>query len=278
VLKAEFFCFKCQETRKILVCGFLLVGRPQILKLNQSYKELVSCLLPQTEKPQEPKQEKKAPEEKSKEFWKDALKWCYFLLLALAAIAIFLFASQVDVAARSIIAVVIIIVGVIGYASFQAFDLASKLTRAIYPADLKTLTKDAKEAEKKSRLKSNQIVSLVTIIVVVAFAVASAILNDVFATAVLVGAIGGLVHELVSSNGKYILPNIDSTSGNPSDVSLGGLYGLVIGGVAGLLLVGGLAATTVTAQVLSSAFLAGLAVKGVSDAAAGNAVATKTTS
>jgi len=87
-------------------------------------------------------------------------------------------------------------------------------------------------------------------------------LNDWLIPAISVGALGGLAHELVQSQGKYMLPASD----DKGNYCLGGLVGLVEGGIAGVILLQG--QTTPIANPMSlliSAFLAGLALKGVSD-------------
>ena len=79
---------------------------------------------------------------------------------------------------------------------------------------------------------------------------------------VCVGAVGGLAHEIVQSQGKYMLPSTDSTG----NFCLGGLVGLVEGGIAGVLLIQGQQGNPVFSQsILISAFVAGLALKGVAD-------------
>ena len=86
-----------------------------------------------------------------------------------------------------------------------------------------------------------------------------------FIDAVSAGALGGLAHEIVQSQGKYILPNTDETG----NFCLGGLIGIITGGTAGLLTYQGLLGTTpVTAstKLLVAALVAGLAIKGVADA------------
>ncbi len=89
--------------------------------------------------------------------------------------------------------------------------------------------------------------------------------NIVLLTAIFVGALGGIVHELAQSNGSFVLPH---RIGN--DYYLGGLFGLVAGGVAGLILAQGFASgTSVSTQLLSESFLAGLGLKGVSEAVSG---------
>jgi len=76
-----------------------------------------------------------------------------------------------------------------------------------------------------------------------------------------IGAFGGLAHELVQSQGKYMLPAQDG-----ENYCLGGLMGLIEGAIAGVLLIQGQTGTPALSQtLLISAFLAGLALKGVSD-------------
>jgi hypothetical protein len=86
----------------------------------------------------------------------------------------------------------------------------------------------------------------------------------VLMTAVWAGAIGGLIHEIVQSQGKFMLPNTD----DKGNLCLGGLIGIISGGVAGLIYYQGL--TTITAITIAAvfvgAFIAGLALKGVADA------------
>lgn len=89
------------------------------------------------------------------------------------------------------------------------------------------------------------------------------LLKDVAISAILAGAVGRLLHEIVQSGGKYVLPNTD----DKGNFCLGGLIGMVTGGLAGLIYYAGLSATAgMSAQLVIQAFLAGLAVKGVADA------------
>jgi uncharacterized membrane protein len=107
------------------------------------------------------------------------------------------------------------------------------------------------------------IATIIAIVIVVAIALLSnGIWNTLLITVVCVGAIGGLAHELVQSGGKYMLPAEDATG----NLCLGGLVGLVEGGIAGVILMQGQTAAVAGSQSLFiSAFLAGLALKGVSD-------------
>jgi hypothetical protein len=84
-----------------------------------------------------------------------------------------------------------------------------------------------------------------------------------FETAVFVGALGGITHELFQSQGKFMMPQYDKAKG---EYYLGGLFGLIEGGVAGLILAQGKPGSLSLFQLLSEAFLAGLALKGVAEA------------
>ncbi len=110
-----------------------------------------------------------------------------------------------------------------------------------------------------------QATSLIIFVLIIVFAVLSYNYKSVLAMVVLAGAIGGLLHEIVQSQGKYILPNTDATG----NCCLGGLIGIISGVIAGFILYQGLSATTaatVSGMLFTEAFLAGLALKGVADA------------
>lgn len=87
--------------------------------------------------------------------------------------------------------------------------------------------------------------------------------GSIFQTTVFVGALGGMVHEVLRSNGRFVLPRLDAST---QDYYLGGLFGLISGGVAGLLLAQGLPPGVVSTQLIGQAFLAGLGLKSVSEA------------
>jgi uncharacterized protein DUF4257 len=100
--------------------------------------------------------------------------------------------------------------------------------------------------------------------------------------AVAVGGLGGLSHEFAQSGGKILFfqRKVDG-------FYLGSLAGMILGAVAGLLAVRGLVATpsavTSTGQtgpipIIFEVFLAGLALKGVAEAAGGQAVSSTSTS
>ncbi|HEV2494156.1 MAG TPA: DUF4257 domain-containing protein [Terriglobia bacterium] len=89
-----------------------------------------------------------------------------------------------------------------------------------------------------------------------------------------VGALGGLVHEIAQSGGKVAF-----FQRYQDGFYLGSVAGMILGAVAGLLVVRGLVAgnpssppSMTTAQIAYEVFTAGLALKGVAEAAGGNAV------
>jgi hypothetical protein len=94
------------------------------------------------------------------------------------------------------------------------------------------------------------------------------------ALAVSVGGLGGLAHELAQSGGKILF-----FQRRQDGMYLGAVAGMVLGAVAGILVVRGhLLASTADAPSISAIqlsyeiFFAGLGLKGVAEAAGGNAV------
>ena len=87
-----------------------------------------------------------------------------------------------------------------------------------------------------------------------------------------VGGLGGLAHEFVQSGGQILF-----VARKEDGIYLGSIAGVVLGAVAGILAVRGLAAdpSTLKSGVLSlifEVFMAGLALKGVAEAAGGQPV------
>lgn len=90
-----------------------------------------------------------------------------------------------------------------------------------------------------------------------------------------VGALGGLVHEIAQSGGKILF-----FQKHDDGLYLGALAGMVLGAVAGILVIRGHLVFSTTGASLSAGtiqisyevFTAGLALKGVTEAAGGNAV------
>ncbi|PYV09829.1 MAG: hypothetical protein DMG23_09690 [Acidobacteria bacterium] len=104
---------------------------------------------------------------------------------------------------------------------------------------------------------------------------ASAHNNWLLWLAVSVGALGGLAHEIAQSGGKIMF-----FQRHQDGMYLGSLAGMVLGAVAGILVIRGHLVSTANGTALSVSmvqldyeiFTAGLALKGVTEAAGGRAV------
>ena len=101
----------------------------------------------------------------------------------------------------------------------------------------------------------------------VALIVAIIFRGNVLIVAISVAAIGGFVHEIVQSGGSVAYPQSKADG-----LYLGSVSGLVFGAIAGLLAVQGIdPSAQVSTAFASQMFFAGLALKGVAEAAGGQA-------
>ena len=122
--------------------------------------------------------------------------------------------------------------------------------------------------------KASVVITLATGVLLAVLAWASFHNTWVLWLAVSVGGLGGLVHEIAQSGGE-----IAFFEKKADGFYLGSLAGVVLGAVAGMLVVRGhLPSVTETAlsisktQLAYEVFTAGLALKGVTEAASGTAV------
>lgn len=98
-------------------------------------------------------------------------------------------------------------------------------------------------------------------------AVAIIFRTNLLVVAISVAAIGGFVHEIVQSGGSVAYPQSKADG-----LYLGSISGLVFGAVAGLLAVQSIDPNVpVGISFVSQMFFAGLALKGVAEAAGGQA-------
>ena len=115
------------------------------------------------------------------------------------------------------------------------------------------------------------IVTLLLGVALIILAYISAGRGEVIGLAVTVGGLGGLIHEIAQSGGKILFfeRKLDG-------IYIGSAAGAVLGAVAGLLAVRGLiinpAATPGTVQLVYEALIAGMALKGITEAAGGQAL------
>jgi hypothetical protein len=89
--------------------------------------------------------------------------------------------------------------------------------------------------------------------------------------AIAVGGLGGLAHEVAQSRGTILV-----VERRADGIYLGAIGGVALGAVAGLLAVKGLLITPTSqlgaTQLIYEAFIAGLALKGITEAAGGQAL------
>jgi len=94
--------------------------------------------------------------------------------------------------------------------------------------------------------------------------------------AIAVGGLGGLAHEVAQSRGTILF-----VERREDGIYLGAIAGVMLGAVAGLLAVKGLLINQTNApgatELIYEAFIAGLALKGITEAAGGQAVPSGTT-
>ena len=129
-----------------------------------------------------------------------------------------------------------------------------------------------------STQKVSLAVTAVTLVILCILAWASVHNNWLLWLAASVGGIGGAVHEIAQSGGR-----IAFFAKNEDGLYLGTLAGVVLGGVAGILVIRGYLIASATGAALSisttqlayEVFTAGLALKGVVEAAGGTAVPPK---
>jgi hypothetical protein len=83
-----------------------------------------------------------------------------------------------------------------------------------------------------------------------------------FASAIFAGALGGLVHEIFQSGGQFAMPQKKDDAWY-----LGSLAGLLFGALAGIILSQSVKPSSDPTTFVIQAFLAGVALKGVAEAA-----------
>jgi hypothetical protein len=130
------------------------------------------------------------------------------------------------------------------------------------------LSSDSKGVQDLLKWGGNLWQSVFTLaMLLVALIVAIIFRANVLIVAISVAAIGGFVHEIVQSGGSVAYPQSKADG-----LYLGSVSGLVFGAIAGLLAVQGIDPNAqVSTAFVSQMFFAGLALKGVAEAAGGQA-------
>ena len=94
--------------------------------------------------------------------------------------------------------------------------------------------------------------------------VAGSLTKSVLLLGVVVGCVGGIIHDLVQNKAIILYPKTSDEG-----VYIGWILGVILGGAAGFIAIAsGVASTAFNAQSLLAPFTAGIALKGITDAAA----------
>jgi len=143
-----------------------------------------------------------------------------------------------------------------------------QLPAALNPQVISSQADAENKQDKITRLE------LISIVVTVGLAVALSIFAKIsfdhsqkISLALSLGGIGGLIHEMVQSGGKILFfeRKLDG-------FYIGGIAGMILGAVAGLLIAHGLLSSSDLSEIGYQAFLAGLGLKGIVDAASGQPI------
>ena len=114
------------------------------------------------------------------------------------------------------------------------------------------------------------IITAILAVALIVVATISAYRDWVIGLAACVGGLGGLIHEIAQSGGKILF-----FERKADGFYLGSLAGMVLGAVAGLLAVRGLITGSTphpTVDLVYDSLLAGMALKGITEAAGGQAI------
>ena len=111
--------------------------------------------------------------------------------------------------------------------------------------------------------KMQGIIAALVIVVLVVLGGIGGFTKSALLLCVIAGAAGGLIHDLIQNKAVVLLP-----AKTVEGVYLGWVLGIILGGAAGFIAYAGLSATTLDAKTISAALAAGIALKGITDAAA----------
>ncbi len=104
----------------------------------------------------------------------------------------------------------------------------------------------------------------VVIAFIVILGLAGSLTKSFLLLSIVVGAVGGLIHDLIQNKAVILYP-----STTDEGVYLGWILGIILGGAAGFIAyASGVVSTTFDPKLLAAPFTAGIALKGIVDAAA----------
>ena len=121
------------------------------------------------------------------------------------------------------------------------------------------------DKEKKAFGKISQtVMATVVIAFLIILGIAGSLTSSFLLLSIVAGCVGGLIHDLIQNKAVILYPSTTSEG-----VYLGWILGIILGGAAGFLAyASGVVSTTFDPKLLSAPFAAGIALKGVIDAAA----------
>jgi len=127
----------------------------------------------------------------------------------------------------------------------------------------------ADKAKKAFGVVTQTAMAMVVVLILVVLGLAGALTKSVFLLSIVAGSVGGLIHDLVQNKAVILYP-----STTEEGVYLGWILGIILGGAAGFIAyASGVVSGTFDPRLLSAPFTAGIALKGVTDAAANTSAA-----
>jgi len=138
-------------------------------------------------------------------------------------------------------------------------------TKTVQPEAKPLETVESLDKTKKAFGAVTQTVMAVVVVVILfILGLAGSLTESVLLLSVVVGCVGGLIHDLIQNKAVILYP---STS--EEGVYIGWILGVILGGAAGFIAYSsGVVSTTFDPKLLAAPFTAGIALKGVVDAAA----------
>ena len=105
--------------------------------------------------------------------------------------------------------------------------------------------------------------AVIIIAILIILGVAGGLAKSVLLLAIVVGCVGGLIHDLIQNKAILLKPKTTAEG-----IYIGWILGIILGGAAGFIAIAsGVASTTFEVQSLLAPFTAGIALKGITDAA-----------
>ena len=136
-------------------------------------------------------------------------------------------------------------------------------TKTAKPATPPTVESTDKD-KKAFGTVTQTVMAVVVVVILFILGLAGSLTESVLLLSVVVGCVGGLIHDLIQNKAIILYP-----STTDEGVYIGWILGVILGGAAGFIAYSsGVVSTTFDPKLLAAPFTAGIALKGVVDAAA----------